>query len=83
MARQSFHNFAARQVAPAVSSRSFSSAKDVVKSQPVGADGGAVTLMDETPKEFMLRWMDVFGHLTRFFNRKVWVSDTNPNYVYE
>merc|ERR1719399_1321675 len=51
----------------------------VPKMEQTGADGGAVTIMDESPKEFMLRWLDAFGLLTKFFNRKVWVLEHEPS----
>jgi len=72
----------ARQFAPAAC-RSFSSSSDMkdklmASFKQTGADGGAVSIMDESPKEFMMRWLDVFGLLTRFFNRKVWVLEMEP-----
>lgn len=46
--------------------------------QGANQGGDEITLMDESPKEFLLRWCDVFGHLTMFFNRKVWVLMQPP-----
>lgn len=43
------------------------------------ATAKAVEIPTETPRQKILRWLDIFGTPTRFYNRRAWVMDLHPS----